>query len=276
MLGLRIDRLPYGTISYEEFAKNFSGINITSTSKIPKIIFRTAEFKINALPIQIKNILTRTTVNNPEYIQVYLDSSERIRFIKDEFPEYLNGYLSVIPGAYQADIVRLLLIYKYGGLYNDIVNQYLELINQYIHDDDELIITKDFIDSGKFSISNGFIGAYQNHPILKAMINLVMYNVNNKIYGSNYLDITGPNTLGRAFNRFFNKDDYSEIKEGIYVLKQESIKYKIKVFYYDAQFITFNNKNFIKFKFERYNNIMYLKKKLKHYTAHWKERSVYK
>ena len=41
-----------------------------------------------------------------------------------------------------------------------------------------------------------------------------MYNVDNQLYNDNDLDITGPRTFGRAFNRFFNLNETDKIKRG--------------------------------------------------------------
>ena len=260
-------------ITYSEFVKK--NIKDVPEFTIPKFVFRTAKFKIDNLPAQVRNILMTTMRNSPEYIQVYLDDDEHIQFIREEFPEYLNAYLSIIPGAYKADIVRLLLIYRYGGIYNDIGNKYLKPIHQYVNDNDELVLTKDHIQSGQFSICNGFIGAYKKHPIIKSMIDLVMYNVDNRRYGDNYLDIAGPNAIGRAFNRFFDKEDFSEFRDGVFTIPKESQTYKIKVFYRDGRFIKLNGAKFIRYKFSKYSKIMYENTKIPHYAEYWNNRNVY-
>ena len=43
---------------------------------------------------------------------------------------------------------------------------------------------------------------------MKSIIDLIMYNIKNRLYGENEFDITGPLTISKAFKRFFRKNDY--------------------------------------------------------------------
>ena len=79
-------------------------------------------------------------------------------------------------------------------------------------------------------INNGFIAAYINHPIIKNFIDLCMFNVNNQLYNENNLDVTGPRTFGRVFNRFFNRTDNEIIQRGQYLIND----FKFKMLYLDV------------------------------------------
>jgi hypothetical protein len=48
------------------------------------------------------------------------------------------------------------------------------------------------------------------------MIDFIMENVNNKRYGTTFLDVAGPKAIGRAFNRYFGFEDEKPIQRGIY------------------------------------------------------------
>src|SRR5574343_186262 len=207
-------------ISYNEFKKIYPTISFPKKT-IPKILYRTSEFEIDKLPPEIFNVLKKTKEKAVSYIQVYFDPRGRTQFIKDNFPQFLKYYRVLNPGAYRADLLRLLLIYKYGGIYNDIGSTYYLNIGTFIENNDELIITKDYVDyvkPVKYGISNAFIGSHGEHPIIKFFIEWVLRNIQNKYYGVNALDITGPMALGKAFNTFFGNKMNKEIKSGNFIL----------------------------------------------------------
>jgi hypothetical protein len=54
------------------------------------------------------------------------------------------------------------------------------------------------------------------HPILKLVIDMTISNILAKRYNNNSLDITGPQTLGRAFNIYNNRPELEDIEPGVY------------------------------------------------------------
>ena len=246
---------------------------------IPQVLYRTGNSKLISSH-EFQKVLNHTIQNNPEYLQFYFNHYERELFIKQYFPEYYDDYMSLIPGAYQADVFRLLILYIHGGIYNDIGNTYLKPIDTIInHKIDELILCVD-IDTNQ--ISNTFIASYPKHPIIKNMINLVFYNIKNKLYGCNNLDITGPKTLGRAFHLFFNQSIINQFKIGIYNIYNNNnnnnnyniIFYKL-IKYQNELYIQHYNTTelIINVKFRGYSQIIY--KNIASYGVYWWARNVF-
>ena len=244
-----------------------------STKLIPKILYRTGQFNnFTEAHNKVKSSLNQLIENNPEYSQIYFSHEHRESFIKEYFPQYLNDYLNVIPGAFQADIFRLLILYQFGGIYNDVGSVYLKHVNEIIEDSDELILA---IDLDPYTFCNGFLASYPRHPLIKTFIELVMYNVNNQIYGITYLDITGPRALTRAFFTHYNITVGEPLKSGIHYYKNDKIKFynleKLNNVLYISNFL--NNTHIIDVKFRGYEEIVYKNKIV--YGIYWLRHQVY-
>ena len=273
------------TYSYNKFRSLY--VHSNNSKRITNFIFRMASFPINNLPNEIKDVLDHCNKKNPNYIQIYLDDNDCILFIKEYYPEYYTAYMSVIPGAFRSDIVRLLLLYKYGGIYADIGYQFVQPIDFFINDTDEMIIIKDVdklkeknkkltnvivdIITNSYSIHNAFIATYPSHFLIYEMIKYIMSNVNKKYYGKTALDITGPNALGVVYKNIFNRP----LEIGTFNINNN----KIKILYYNfgnnyVSIIDENNYNLMITKFKNYHKVMY--SKIPHYKKLWANKLVYK
>lgn len=274
------------TVSYTDFRLGYNEDDLDSKT-IPKLIFRMSKFPFNNLPIEITNVLEHCNQMNPDYLQVYLDDNDCNIFIEEFFPHYSDAYNSIIPGAFKSDIIRLLLLYKYGGIYSDIGHTFLKPIDSFIGKN-ELVIVKDkditnldnifvkiknmFTVSRPYAIHNAFIAVYKNSPIILYIINYIINNVNAKNYGINCLDITGPLAVGKAFNHFFGKDETSPLSVGKY-------SDKIKVLYLgsndlsDLKIVDEMNTELVRIKFKGYYTLMY--SDMPTYGNIWDNRLVY-
>lgn len=279
---------PGKTYSYKTFRLYYK--NHTS-NKIPKIIFRMSGFSFENLPKEIKNVLDNCTTINPQYIQIYLDNNDCDLFIEEFYPQYSQSYHSIIPGAFKSDIIRLLLLYKYGGVYSDIGHTFLKPIDIFIDDSYDIVFVKDrdvtnldnfltkiinkFSVSTPYAIHNAFILISPNHPLLLYIINYIDNNISQKKYGVNSLDITGPLAVGKAYNIFFERDIETPLVIGTNYLK----KYKIKILYLNSnnnnklRIVDEKNQEFINTKFSGYYNLMYSKNP--GYPDLWRLRLVY-
>ena len=186
------------SLSYQEFKAN-------NGKFIPHYIFRTSSVKKDKLSVEVRHVLQDSRESNPEYVQVYFDDDDVLKFVQNVFPNALRAYKALVPGAYKADLFRLLVLYKYGGIYNDIGHRYLVPAREVITNEDEFVAGTEVNAQGSFAhaIYNGILAAYPRHPIIKAMIDQVVEDITYCRYGSDPLDITGPGALGRAMNKFF-------------------------------------------------------------------------
>jgi hypothetical protein len=101
---------------------------------IPKVVYYTHE-NIEAVK-KFEYQIQYSKSKNKEYKFIFFDDNDRKKFIKKEFPDFYNFYDRINEGygAAKADIFRVLILYKYGGIYIDcktIIEDMDELFSKY-------------------------------------------------------------------------------------------------------------------------------------------------
>jgi len=225
-----------------------------SQKVIPNVLFRSYDAKLLDLHPKFVEIFSVILKANNEFSMVYFDSKERIRFIRTFFPQYLDGYNSLIPGAFKNDIWRLLMLYRYGGVYSDMGIQFVKNIREIVLSNASFVSV---VDLDPRDILNSFIAAYPQHPLIKKMIEVIMDNVNNRRYNCNFLDITGPKALGRAYRAFFG--DFAPVDIPIGSFARQNFTFHFLSFNAIPTQTMKNDKGelCIRNKFEGYKNLIY-------------------
>jgi mannosyltransferase OCH1-like enzyme len=214
------------TLSYNQFKKKYILVRNKKDDKvIPKIIFRTGPFKLNELPSVVKTSMNKLLKNNPDYTQIYFDDDDCRAFIEEFFPEYLPDYDILIPTAFKADLWRLLVIYKYGGIYNDLGHDYITPISNIVTKTDYTVLCIDDKIHPYTALYNAFFATYPENNIIKHLINTTINNIRNRIYGTHPLSITGPYAWGIAINNLLNKPSNSTLHKGTIPYKDETITF---------------------------------------------------
>lgn len=264
------------TMSYERFKNSSLFYNLSnSTSKqIPKIIFRTGPFHLCKAPRVVKDNLEKTLTLNTDYAQVYFDDDDCRNFIEEYFPVYLGVYDILIPTAFKADLWRLLVIYKFGGIYNDIGHVYVKPISSILDDNDEIMFVTDIGLAPRTAIHNAFFASYPKHPIIKEMLDFVKQNLDKRIYGENPLSITGPKAWG-----FILYQKLNTLNPGIYHFDDHPIKL-LDYVVYEWNSPTNNIQNLkgevvLFTKFPNYKKIVYDSTNNTHYSELWHRGKVY-
>lgn len=242
-------------------------------NKIPEIIFRTSQFPVTKLPRQIYDNLMKLNSDNPEYRQFYFDDIDVYQFIMDKYPQYIKYYNSLIPHAYKADFWRILVLYYYGGIYNDIGHSYLTNISNIIFDDSQFVTVVDS-PQAPYYLHNAFIAAYARHPILKNMIDAMINNIQNKNYGENPVDVVSCGPLGRVFNIYFERPIDQPIKPGRFILNNNSADIYKLVGPPNTKIISVDGTVIINTKFKNYNLVMYNNRP--RYDELWHNKNVFK
>ena len=98
--------------------------------KIPAIIWQT--MKTNQVPVSMKDYVDTWITLNPEYEYRFYDDDDIIDFLKNDFPDFLEGYKKIKYGASKADLWRYLVMYKFGGVYADMDCRCLNPLRQWI------------------------------------------------------------------------------------------------------------------------------------------------
>lgn len=189
---------------------------LLAAPRIPRLIFRSSEDDLASVHPRFLEFLNATTAHNPEYLQVYASARDRESFVRSEYPQYLSAYQSLLPGAYQSDLWRYLVVFRFGGIYNDMGMRYLRRVREVVRPDDEFVGA---VDLDPTAVINGFFAAYPQHPILRKTISIVVDNIRNRRYGCDNLDITGPRAFGRAVRLFFGeRNPHRPVATGSYTL----------------------------------------------------------
>lgn len=239
--------------------------------KIPKQIFLTLDKEYSELPQIIKDNIENTKSINPEYKIRYYSNSDAEKFIEENFPEYLDDYNTLIPGAYKADLFRLLLLYKYGGVYNDIGHVYLKPIHKFISENETLVVCAHDLGSPSDHLYNGIIASVNDHPVIKKSIDIVIENIRNRYHGRSALEPTGPISFAKAFNLHFERNPDEPIDVGMF-------NEKTKIIVHNKGFVEdIDGTQIIKLKFNNYYEIVYPQGKDKgYYDNLWNQKKIYK
>ena len=223
---------------------------------IPCVIYQTWYTK--DLPPKMRERVELLKSQNPGFKHYLFDDNDCREFIKRHFrPDVLDAYDRLIPGAYKADLWRLCVLFINGGIYLDIrlvcVNGF-KLI--------ELTENNHFAkDRGGASIFNAIMASVQGNPFLFRAIRRIVFNVQNKFYGSGPLCPTGPDLLGHI------------------ALRNNFVGVNMDLFHYkNGGYIIYKNRFVISTEYPEYNDerkTAYNKINTKKYDALWNERRIY-
>lgn len=234
---------------------------------IPKRVYQTSI----DIPKEVQEIMNHNKSLNPEYEFVHYNDDACLSFIKEYYPKYVHAYNSVKPGAFKADFWRLMVLYKYGGFYNDISHKYIVPFREFILPQKPLLFVIDHIDDKGFhpGIHNAFIGAVAGNEIIKMFLNDIVGNIRNRNYGVNMLDITGPTAIGNSLCRRLD----TKMEELEYKCQKLAQVLKFSPFEINDKYNT--KKTILHTKFDGYFDIMYSKKHKEHYSKMWLEKNVF-
>jgi len=250
---------------------------IKKYKKIPLISFRTARWKEEELPEDLKIRHENFAKKIGGATMKYYDDDmcrKTIELYGDK--EVLKAYDSLIPTSYKADLWRYVILYLYGGVYSDIDFQALEVVDFNEMVDCDMVLSLDLPSSGK-GIQIALMAFKSKSKFLKYLIEEITSFINLKKYGYNHFDITGPKAFERIFKSFFNIDNL-ELKQyhkkGI-----DDNMYNIDIKYkqdgagsmsdiQDKPIFLFKNSN-------DYYSLVH-KDMTKHYSVLWGKRKVYK
>jgi len=227
--------------------------------QIPANIFQT--WQTHILPPQMFNAIKIIKKQNPRFnYYLFSDIDCRLFISKNFDPAVLNAYDQLIPGAYKADLWRLCVLYKNGGIYIDIK---LNCINGFklieLTEKEHYVLDR----LPPLSIYNAFMVCKAGNPFLWKAICRIVLNVQNKYYGSSPLSPTGPKLLGDIILR-------NNLRPNIDLVHHKN-----------GGYITYNNYFVLSTEYPEYNSerasaYNSINSNLKRYDQMWNERRIYK
>ena len=233
---------------------------INNNTIIPKIIYQTWFTK--DIPNEILEYTNKMLKKNPNYKYYLYDDVDMDNFVKNNYDikTYTNFKKLKVPTA-KADFWRYLILYKTGGIYLDMDSTIDIDLDNFINKNDYAILSKE---KNKDIFIQWCLIFNKNHPILKEVINLVNYNIDNKLYENDILNLTGPKVFTKGLHNIHNKYfNYplmwnSNDKDKIYIIPN----FNYRIYGFD-----FNNK--INFKDIKLNNLLNKHKK-QNKLKYWK------
>jgi hypothetical protein len=140
--------------------------------------------------------------HNPEYDYYLFDDAEALNFVCSFYPELTDIYQRLRLGAAKADLWRLMVLYRYGGVYVDM-------------DSESVVPLRNIIQGSASLVSGlGLLGDFHQwvliytprHPIIKTALNLAQHRLRhllNARQGANIILTTGPGALHAATQEVF-------------------------------------------------------------------------
>jgi mannosyltransferase OCH1-like enzyme len=183
--------------------------------KIPKIIYQT-HFDLFS---DLKPLTRSWKQYHPDYEYHFYNDQMCDEFIKNFSDRVYQAYKTINIGAVKSDLWRYCVLYRTGGVYIDSDT----LCRQNITN---MLANYEFvsaIDSWFFSknIFQGFLASVPGHPLLRKVIDQVVYHIENIMFerttteNHNVIALSGPECFGRVLNRHLERPDKTLFYPGV-------------------------------------------------------------
>ena len=145
-----------------------------SKNVIPKKIFQTHEWEYEDLPDFMK-AATQTWINmNPTWEYVYMNAKERRAYVNEHHPELIQMY-DIVPGLFQCDMWRYIVLYNNGGTYADIDSICIKSLDKMLDEkytDQEIVCFLGKVQDNNFINSANFMSTKMS-SVVKESINAI-------------------------------------------------------------------------------------------------------
>ena len=243
------------------FCKSVEKFSNTQHNIIPKIIYMCCKDK-NGVPEKVTRNWKQL---NPDYkIKLYDDKECYDYLVKEYGQEYGDFYNEIPFGPIKADLWRLCILYKTGGVYSDIDIKPYRPISEIINEDDVSFCS--CLSTYKNNIFQAFIYTTKENPILQQCIDYMfskrelIQNTTDigKPRGGFYWKISGTHDMYKTLKGMLNIDQIHANQ--IYYMDNQ----KIKIL---EEYTPIGHKNTRECKV-RYNGIDLLKSRYSDYKMH--------
>jgi hypothetical protein len=190
-----------------------SSKSLYSSRLIPRVILQAVKDKNDIHP-KIAESMNRLKDNNPGWEYNLMDHEDIAEFLSTHHPGRVeNAWHSINPeyGAARSDLFRYVWMYDNGGAYFDDKSSADRPLDDIIQFDDEYILSHSGSKNWAEEIGNEYGEFHQwhiistpRHPFLKAVINMVLDNIENYdpsrdgVGGDAVLRLTGPIAYTKA------------------------------------------------------------------------------
>jgi mannosyltransferase OCH1-like enzyme len=173
---------------------------------IPKRILQVMllESDVKEIPEIISTLIQTWKDMNPEYEHIFFQRSEADVFMKSMGSRINKAYKALKPYAFQCDLLRVCWLHRHGGVYSDVLQRPYVSLDEIIDPTVSFvgICDRKYMQKVGPYVANGFLAAEAGDPLLARIIDIILDNVENRYYGKNALDPTGPGAYGKAVKEF--------------------------------------------------------------------------
>lgn len=131
---------------------------------------------------------------NPDRDVKVVDDSFCIPILRQIFPEYVSLYKKIVIPAAKSDIMRLVLLYEYGGWYIDCDMRPRTSLDYWDYSNKDLYVFW-VLNGNKKTISNNFIGGAAGHPFFKKALKVIFSFLETRFFINSVYHSTGPNAV---------------------------------------------------------------------------------
>lgn len=177
----------------------------SSPKLIPRIIHQT--YRNRKVPVAAKQVMrTWRDVNGNDWQIRFYDDKACLEFVRREFPEYLEAYISLPKDVERSDFFRYMVVLRLGGVYADIDVECRQPLDDILRPTDTMVVgwesevasdkeafKRHFV--RKRQVLQWFFAATPGHPVLKQVCDhiarhaLTVFSVN---ANRDTLERTGP------------------------------------------------------------------------------------
>jgi hypothetical protein len=253
---------------------------LSDPSPLPQDLYMTGPFAHDALPAELQAARQSWVNRGPPGMRVHwFDDAAAEQWIGTHAPQYAGDYAALVPGAFKADLWRLLVLYEHGGVYVDTGTILLQPLWQrtggasLVFVREKPTLTKRY----RGYVWQGVLAATARHPLIRAAIDRVVHNIRNRVYGANPLCITGPGAVGHAFRDALGDSARARgmlTRDGEWVPGHYGDIHILS--YNQRQVSAFDGRVLVQTKTPNYYKIMYTTNRPPRYNALWKARAVFK
>lgn len=105
---------------------------------VPKLVWQT--YKSKDVPEQYAAARRRGMALNPDWTFLLVDDAEGAELIARHFPQLAGVFSRIVVGAGKADVIRLCLLYTYGGLYIDLDSEITVPLAELVRENDTALL----------------------------------------------------------------------------------------------------------------------------------------
>jgi len=170
---------------------------------IPKIMHFSMQSR--CVPRDLLRTLNRWETQLPEHSVFFHDDDAVDRLLSmdwSEFPGFHEGMKCVLyKGAMTIDIWRVLMLWKYGGVYSDIDNWPEDMFTESLIPGN---VSAWFLTDAFLRPSQWFMALEPRHPILYETMTEIIHNLLNihRVHNPKLVFVTGPHVLNHGYKQF--------------------------------------------------------------------------